>query len=117
MRRPEEIQADIDVLSEELRRSGIFYSWELFYTDEDAYSDTEKIGFCYIGRAKKLLTALHEGKILRLVHGVFGSVELYMNQQRNRIVVGSSSYFHENNIMDFIVMHPGTWYVWKGEVA
>lgn len=115
IRRPEEIEKEIESLKKELKKSKEHFEYELLCNDE--WSD-DMIGFFNLGNARKILTALYEGKTLQLRHCVYGVYIIKLNPQRNGIIV-SSNYGHthitENNIMDYIVWNAGEFYIKKGE--
>lgn len=76
-------------------------------------SDTSRkmIGFFNIGNAEKILTLLNDGCKLQYRHGVFGNVNVWMNPERNRILVSENPTINEDNIMSYIVWCAGEWYL------
>ena len=77
---------------------------------DDSFSD-DMIGFFNLGNTRKILTLLYDGKKLQYRHEVYGIVEVYMNPQRNRILVSENKFITEDNIMSFIVWLVGKWYL------
>jgi len=133
MERPEVIEQKIEELKIQLEESKRHYQYE-FVCNSD-WSD-EMIGFFNIGNAKKILSLLYEGKELQYRHAVFGNFIVYMNPQKNRILVKDEngerlesqsfngfvnsstvtvykSPVNEDTIMSFIVWHTGGWYLRK----
>ena len=131
MERPELIEQKIEELKKQLNESKKHYQFELVCTS--VWSD-EMIGFFNIGNAKKIFTLLNEGKKLQYRHEVFGIFNVYMNPQRNRILVKNEDYseletfvhngyenlssiicykspVNENTIMSYIIWHTGDWYL------
>ena len=108
MRNPEEIKKEIAKLELELKKSEEHYNWEwLVGSDEPG----ESIGFFNIAKTKTILNELYLGNRLQLRHDALGTFEVYMNPQRNRILLDvESESVNENSIMSFIVWHSGDWY-------
>lgn len=114
MEKPEIIEAKIRELQSQLQRSQEYYRYESIYIDDEIdLNNNDMIGFFDLGKAKKILTLLNDGKQLKLSHGVYGSVLVKMNPQRNRILVTENSDINEDNIMSFIVWNAGDWYIDK----
>lgn len=119
MRTPVEIEKDIKKLNEELSRSKKFYEYKILIDEYDNRCINEMIGFFNIGKAKILLNELNKGSQLQFRRNDMGIFNVYMNPQRNRIFVScdkdsdkdSSSLFNENSVMEFIIWHPGDWYI------
>ena len=106
--KPEVIQKKIFELQEQLKKSEAYYEYDFICNMNNS---EESIGFFNIGNAKKILSYLNNGKTLKCVHGVYGSVLVKMNPQRNRIIVSGNSSINEENIMGFIVWHSSEWYL------
>lgn len=109
MKKPEKIEKEIAELQKQLEESKKHYQYELL-CDNALWSD-ETIGFFNIGNAKKILKALTSGKKLQYRHGVYGYVDVWMNLQRNRILVSDNKNMNEDNIMDHIIWNSGEWYL------
>jgi len=128
MEKPEVIEKKIEELKKQLQESKRYYKYELIC---DRNSSDETIGFFDIGQAKKILTLLNDGKKLQYKHLVYGEFNVYMNPQRNGILVkntddsdleyalynGCSTVYvnkspiNENTIMSFIIGNYGEWYL------
>lgn len=108
MKRPEIIEKEIAELKNQLKKSKKHYQYELLCSDN--WSD-EMIGFFNIGNAKQILNTLNDGKRLQYRHSVFGDVDVWMNPQKNRILVSQNENINEGNIITYIVWHSGEWYV------
>lgn len=108
METPEIIQQKIDKLNDELILSKQFYKYDLICNS--GWSD-DMIGFFNLGNARKILTLLDNGEILQYRHFELGTVDVYMNPNRNRIIVSDNETINENNIMSFIIMYNGEWYL------
>lgn len=108
---PKEIEKKIEDLKIQLKESKKFYQYELI-----PYKETEEdFGFFKISHAKKILKLLHEGKKLQYRHGLYKDVDVFMNPQKNRILVSGNEYvredINEDNIMTFIIWVNGDWYL------
>jgi hypothetical protein len=108
METPEIIETKIKELQEQLKESKKYYQYKLLC---DSSWSEEMIGFFNIGNTKKILTELHSGGKLQYRHSVFGDVDVYMNSQKNRIIVSENDVINEENIMSYIIWHTGIWYV------
>jgi len=137
MRKPEEIQKEIDKLNEELRKSKLENALTPLWTkkqNDEGWEDPGRIGFFRLDKAKTILTALNEGKKLLIKHEAIGNFIVQMNGNGNVICVynedgselergcyngfkNSSSVLcykpliNDNSIMSFIVWHAGDWYL------
>lgn len=107
---PDVIESKIEKLQKQLIKSKKKYHYK--FLCDDKFSD-DMIGFFNLGNARKILELLNNGKKLQYRHGIYGDVDVEMNPQRNVIMVNpiDNEHINENNIMDFIVWHTGTWYV------
>jgi hypothetical protein len=110
MKKPEEIEKQIELLRLELEESRKFHEYKLLCND--TYSN-EMIGFFNIGKAKKILTALNDGEHLQFRHALYGDINMHMNQQKNRIMLEDNKNIIEENIMNFIIWGSGDWYIKK----
>jgi len=108
MEKPEIIEQKIKELEKQLEISKNHYQYELVCTSDRS---DEMIGSFNIGNAKKILTLLREGKRLQYRHEVFGDVDVWMNGQRNRILVSKNDEINESNIMSYIIWYVGNWYL------
>ena len=107
--KPEIIEQKIEELQKLLNKSKEYYQYS-FVCDSD-WSD-DMIGFFNMGNARKILSLLNAGKKLQCRHGVYGTVNVFMNPQRNRIFVESEGgKINEENILGFIIRGRGDWYV------
>ncbi len=74
-----------------------------------------KIGFFDIENAKLIYQKLYEGQLLLYVHKIVGSYNVYMNPQRNRVLVEptdkNNNHIDESNIHSYIIWHYGSWYI------
>jgi hypothetical protein len=104
--RPEEIEAQIEELKKQLKKSREHYQYTFLCNDSES---DEMIGFFNIGKAKKILTALNNGHKLELRHSFHGIISVWMNPQRNRILVKPSHL--EDSVMNFIIWCGGEWYI------
>ena len=105
MEKPEVIKQKIKDLQKELEVSIDFHNYELVC--ENSISNIndggEKIGIFHIENARKILNLLWEGKKLQFRHGYYGTIDVEMNPQKNRIIVSEHEHIKENNIMNFII--------------
>ena len=108
MEKPELVEQRIKELKNQLQESKKHYQFELICTSE--WSD-KMIGFFNIGNTEKILTLLNDGSKLQYRHGVFGDVDVWMNPQRNRILVSKNNTINEDNIMSYIIWHTGDWFL------
>ena len=122
MRKPEDIQKEIDKLNLELAKSKEHHEYNLLCTDD--WSD-DMIGFFNMKKARIILTKLNEGAHLQIRHEACGTFNVYMNSQRNRISVekvksngasieiinDSKELINEDTIESFIIGHAGNWYI------
>lgn len=131
MKKPDVIEKEILELKKQLKETKKHYQYEFLCGDN--WSD-EMIGFFNIGNTKKILTLLNEGRKLLYKHSVFGNYIVYMNQQRNRILVKNEdgteletypfngfensstiivykSPINEDTIISYIIWHSGDWYL------
>jgi hypothetical protein len=113
MRNSKEIQAEIDKLCLELKEAKLKESKEILWNN---HSSDEMIGFCDIKKAKIILTALNNGERLLIEHEALGNYFVWMNPQRNRILVRNVIFdkkkeICEDDIMKFIVIYSGIWYI------
>jgi len=108
MRKPEEIQQEIDSLQNELQKSIEYYQYEFLCDDNKS---EEMIGFFNLGNLRIILRALHDGEILQYRSPIWGTIEdIKMNPQRNRILVSDNPDINENNIIEFMISRSGAWY-------
>lgn len=74
-----------------------------------------KIGFFDIENAKLIYQKLYGGFTLLYVHQILGSYNVYMNPQRNRVLVEpvnkENNDINESNIHSYIIWHYGFWYI------
>ena len=108
MEKPELIVQKVEELKKQLKESKKHYQFELICTSE--WND-KMIGFFNIGNAEKILALLNNGSKLQYRHVVFGDVDVWMNPQRNRVLVSENKTINEDNIMSYIVWHTGEWYL------
>ena len=104
----QEIEQEIEELKNKLKASKLHYQYEPVC--DDSFSE-DMIGFFNLGNTRKILKLLYDGKKLQYRHGVYGNVAVYMNPQRNRILVSENKFINEDNIMSFIVWLVGKWYL------
>jgi hypothetical protein len=110
MRTPDEIENEISKLMQELIDSKEYYQYELICTIGKG-KESEKIGSFDIDSCKKILKKLYDNNILQYRHGLFKNVDVYMNPQKNRILVSKNDSINESNIISFMLWHPGDWYI------
>lgn len=108
MERPEVIKQKIKELEELLVESKNYYEYELVCSD--SWKD-DMIGFFNMDNLRKILNLLVEGKTLQYRHEFYGTVDVWMNPQLNRILCSLSDNFNEDNIINFMIWHSGKWYV------
>jgi hypothetical protein len=108
MENPKLIEQKIEDLKKQLQESKKHYQFELICTSK--WSE-EMIGFFNIGNAKRIFSLLNGGRKLQYRHGVFGDVDVWMNQQKNRILVSENNTIKEDNIMEYIIWYTGEWYL------
>jgi hypothetical protein len=108
MEKPELIEQRIEELKNQLQESKKYYQFELICTSKRS---DKMIGFFNIRNGEKILTLLNDGSRLQYRHGVFGDVDVWMNPQRNRILVSKNNDINEDNIMSYIFWHTGEWYL------
>lgn len=108
MDRPEVIEERIADLQKQLEQSKKEYQYELICNSD--WSD-DMIGFFNIGNTRKILAHLYNGRELQYRHEYFGTVDVYMNPQRNRISVSENGNIKESNIMSHIIWGGGDWYL------
>jgi hypothetical protein len=108
MERPEVIKQKIKELEELLVESKKYYDYELVCSSD--VSD-DMIGFFNMGNLRKILTLLVEGKTLQYRHEFYGTVDVRMNPQLNRIICSLSDKFDEDNIIKSMILYSGKWYV------
>jgi hypothetical protein len=112
MRKPQEIVEEIRNLKKELKLSREYHEYVLLYADHQDAEDM--ICFFNMKKARVILTALVEEKQLQLRHEAYGNVNVYMNPQRNRILVinnNNNKHISEDNILNFIIWSSGDWYL------
>lgn len=104
MRKPEEIRKEIKSLEKELSES----------IKQHQYRSVEaqglNIGFFNTPRALEILRLLYEGAELQYRHEYYGNADVYMNPQKNRILVENTKNFGEDIIMNEIVWDRGKWF-------
>lgn len=114
MRRPDEIRREIAELETELAESVMESEWKLLCKSD---VEGDSIGFFNLKKARTILKYLYNGYRLQLRHEALGVYEVYMNPQRNRILLNAESEsVNEESIMGFIVWHSGDWYVFNSEL-
>lgn len=109
MERPEVIQKKIDLLTKQLIVSKKMYDMEHISTT--GFSN-DMIGFFNFANGRKILTLLQDGRKLEYSHGVYGNVDVWMNKQKNRILVSGNDGINESNILYFIFDFIGEWYAY-----
>lgn len=109
MERPELIEQKIEELKIQLEKSKKHYQFEFICSSE---TEDDRIGFFNIGNARKILKLLNDGKMLQYRH-ILGDVDVWMNPNRNRILVSDNDNINEDNIMSYIVWYSGDWYINK----
>lgn len=88
----------------------------------------DAIGFFDITKLKRILKALHEGKVLVVEHLAHGRYRVYMNPQRNRIFVyglkrdsfivdSKIKKITESTIINYMLKYPCDWYAMTPEYA
>ena len=90
MERPEVIKQKIKELEELLVESKNYYEYELVCSD--SWKD-DMIGFFNMDNLRKILNLLVEGKSLQYRHDIYGTVDVNMNPQLNRIFCSLSDNF------------------------
>ena len=108
VRRPEEIQKEIEALSKELSKSKEKYEYRFLC---DSHWSDDMIGFFNMSNGRKILELLNQGRELQYRHAVYGNVDVYMNPQRNRIIVSDNKDITEQNILTFVFWATGDWYL------
>jgi len=107
IRTKEDIQEDIDKLKVELEKSIKYYEYDFVCSEQ---SIGESIGCFNIGNTKKLLKLLYDGSTLQFRHGFYKTVDVWMNPQRNRIIISENDKLNEDNIISFMLWHSGSWF-------
>jgi len=121
MRKPNEIQKELDEITEKLKKelseSKAYHEWEKLDCETD-----DTVGFHDLGKMRTILAFLYAGHTLKVHHGGFGDYAVYMNPQRNRILVdpikkicsvlinGKDEGITEEKILGFICNYPTIWY-------
>jgi hypothetical protein len=108
MLRQEEIEAQIEELKKQLEVSRNYYRFELVCDDANT---AHMIGFFDMGKFRKLITLLYEGKKLQMRHSCYVDTDVYMNPQGNRICVKGSKSINEDNILHHMLWGSGNWYI------
>ena len=109
MRKPEKIEYDIAQLEKELEKSKEFHNFILVC---DSSTTNDVIGFFNMGNMRLILNMLHDGRHLQYRHAAFGKVDVWMNPQRNRILVSNDNdSFSEDNIIKFMCSGTGEWWI------
>ena len=111
MEKPEIIRAKIVLLEQALIESKKFHQYSLIINSQNNF---EKIGFFKTGQMLQILELLYNGAKLQIRHEVYGEADVYMNPQKNRILVDSKyKDINENNICNYIIWGYGEWYINK----
>lgn len=108
MKRPEVIEKEIEELKKQLEKSKEYYQYE-FVCNSD-WSD-DMIGSFNMGNGRKVITLLNNGYELQYRHNVYGNVNVWMNPQKNRILVSENDNIKEKNILTFMFCASGEWWI------
>lgn len=117
MKKSEELKQKIDALKKEYDIAKQEESLELIWDDsrKGIFKTCEMVGFFNLTKARLILGHLDKGDVLMLDHQALGRYKVYMNPQRNRILVewfyGKEGTINEKNIEGFILWNSGNWYV------
>ena len=126
-REPEEIEKEIKKLQIELVNSKLERQKILIWSDSN-HDFEDRIGFFDLKKARIILTELVAGKKLLLEHQAFGTFSVYMNPQKNSILVykkikdkweqsfrSSDTDISSDNILSFVVWAAGDWFIYNEE--
>lgn len=108
MEKSEEIRRKINELENMLKESITYHQYELVCSNK---TTDDMIGIFNIGNIRKLLELLVNGRELQYRHSIYGNIDVWMNPQRNRILVSKNEGVNEDNIMSFMTHFVGEWYV------
>lgn len=81
--------------------------------DVKLFPTTNTEGCFETGLTEQLCRKLWNGDVLKYEHSVYGIYYVYMNMQRNRVLVkplGIRSNITEDNIFSFMLLHRGQWW-------
>lgn len=119
MKKSEEIKEKIYLLEKALEAAleeerEKVYLWKA----SDRFS-CDKIGFWDMNKIRLFLTALNNGHTLRMIHASYGSWDVQMNSQKNRILVDYQQKLDgsrwtgpsEDNILNYVGQFPTTCYI------